>query len=107
MRGLFVAIMLMVSCGGGDGRPTFSERIPDMSESERRRHCYSCQDKCFREYQRVADTLDDWQADWRKCLTKCSKRFEIDSAICQMRDKEYIIRRKRRKPPKVEKPKED
>ena len=101
VRGMVAALLLTVACGGDGGPPSFSERIPDRSESERHRHCYSCQDKCFREFQRVADTLDDWQADWQKCLTKCSKRFEIDSQICQMRDKEYIIRRKPRKAPKA------
>ena len=106
VRGIIAALLLAVACGDS-GPPSFSERIPDMSESERHRHCYNCQDKCFREFQRVADTLDDWQADWQKCLTKCSKRFEIESKVCQMRDKEYIIRRKRRKPPKVEEPEED
>ena len=107
MREVIVALMLFTACGGDGGPPSFSERIPDMSEAERHRHCYNCQDKCFRDFQRVAATLDDWQADWQKCLTKCSQRFQIASKICQMRDKEYIIRRKRRKPPEVPKPDED
>ena len=106
MRDLLVVALLMGACGDG-GPPSFNDRIPDMSEAQRHRYCYSCQDKCFRDFQRVADTLDDWQKDWRKCLLDCSKRYQLDPAVCQMRDKEYIIRRKPRKPPKPAKEDED
>lgn len=105
MRWLLVLLMFSVACGDG-GPPTFSERIPDMSEAERHRHCYSCQDKCFREFQRTANDLYDWKNDWEKCLVKCAKRFMLDKDDCQYRDKEYMIHRKLREPPKKKK-KED
>ena len=106
MRWILAFLTLSLACGGG-GPPTFSERIPDMSESERHRHCYSCQDKCFRDFQRTANDLYDWQADWKKCLQKCSKRFELDADVCQYRDKEYLIHRKRREAPKKKKKDDD
>jgi hypothetical protein len=106
MRGLFAFLMFGLACCDG-GPPTFSERIPDMPESERHRYCYNCQDKCFRDFQRTADDLYDWQKDWKKCLTKCSKRFDLDTDVCQYRDKEYLIHRKRREVPKKKKKKGD
>jgi hypothetical protein len=95
-----LAILITCICCGDAGPPTFTERIPEMSDVQRHRYCYNCQDKCFRDYQRVANNMDDWHNDWKKCLTGCAQRYMMDADDCQYTDKEYIIHRKPREVPK-------
>jgi len=104
MRWLVALLIFSTACGDS-GPLTFSERIPDMSDRERHRHCYQCQDKCFRDFQRVSeDEMDKWHSKWSKCLQGCSQRFMMDSDECQYTDKEYMIRRKPREPTKKRQP---
>jgi hypothetical protein len=106
LRLLPILTIFLMGCGDG-GPPTFSEGISEMPESERHRYCYNCQDKCFRDYQRTANDLYDWQKDWKVCLQGCSRRFLIDAGDCQYRDKEYLIHREKREPPEQKKKDED
>lgn|GEM_PF-5568163 len=81
--GLFLSFAGLTACGGE------SEYKRPVSDYELRQRCYYCQDKCFRDYQRVmGDDINKWQPKWQKCLVKCVKKYKLDPKLCQSIDKD-------------------